>query len=481
VSIQRFLPKLYEILASMNYNTERIDLLQEVLRIYLKNPVPDFEVATTARKINDGQRKTDLKEKTEALGSNNTLTADFWFQQDDLLSSNIFQEYIPEYVQAKYGPFGKHFVDQFELRIEAPFLLGFKLAEYLEFKKNNAGFQDEVHRFTSKEQYADRGFVSIPPPDYLRMYANVVTINKDELTRIVSGLVSPSEVKKILDIISIDIRLPLTDEKLRFVTHPLLKIDDTLLVLTPRYVTRSIPFVYEGLCRQIKSFNDSKGKAFENLVQDTVKYLPFQSLAFNKIYGSAYDVDAIVEFPNSIWFVEVSSHPPSLRSLQGDTKAIKTDLKKAINKCIFQGRRCFAHEKSEALSPYFRQRNKKKAVLIVLDGVYPQLNPSGMIKFFDENIPVYVINWFDLRHLVDQPELPMFENFLLWRIRRPMPVFGIDEGDYWGFYFDHFVKDPRMREAFSTMQERHIGLTFISGRFSDKRYLEKIAPTKDSR
>ncbi len=104
-----------------------------------------------------------------------------------------------------------------------------------------------------------------------------------------------------------------------------------------------------------------------------------------------------------------------------------------------------------------------------------------MIKFFDENIPVYVINWFDLRHLVDQPELPMFENFLLWRIRRPMPVFGIDEGDYWGFYFDHFVKDPRMREAFSTMQERHIGLTFISGRFSDKRYLEKIAPTKDSR
>ena len=119
------------------------DLLQEVLRIYLKNPVPDFDVATTARKVNDSQRKIDLKEKTEVRGSNKTLTADFWFQQDDLLSSNIFQEYIPEYVQAKYGPFGKHFIDQFELRIEAPFLLGFKLAEYLEFKKNNSGFQDE--------------------------------------------------------------------------------------------------------------------------------------------------------------------------------------------------------------------------------------------------------------------------------------------------------------------------------------------------
>jgi hypothetical protein len=394
------------------------------------------------------------------------------------LSSNIFQEYIPEYVQAKYGPFGKRFAEQFDLQIAAPLLLGFKLAEYLDFKKSSIGFLGEAYRFTSKQQYADRGFIALPPPDYVNQYRNVVTISRNELVRVLSGSVSPKEAQRILDMISIDIRLPLSIETLRFVTHPLLKIDETVIVLTPRYVTRNLPYVYEQMCRQIKAFNDSKGRAFETLVQDTLKHLPFRSLSFNKIYGDAYDVDAIIEFGNSIWFAEVSSHPPSLKSLQGNIRAIQTDLKKAIDKCIFQGQRCFAHQMSDALSPYFKQRNKRKAILIVVDGLYPQLNPNGAIRFFEESIPVYVINWFDLRHLVDQPELPRFEDFLLWRIIRPMPVLGIDEGDYWGFYFDQYTRDRRMRESFSMMQERHINLTFISGRFSDKRYLEKIAQSE---
>jgi len=56
-------------------------------------------------------------------------------------------------------------------------------------------------------------------------------------------------------------------------------------------------------------------------------------------------------------------------------------------------------------------------------GVYPNLDLNPFLDYFDEkDVPIYIINWFDLRTLLDQPEIDRAEEFLLWRTKKPMPI-----------------------------------------------------------
>lgn len=100
--------------------------------------------------------------------------------------------------------------------------------------------------------------------------------------------------------------------------------------------------------------------------------------------------------------------------------------------------------KEEPLS-HFARKGKVAGVLVLVDGVYPQLNMNTALEPFGEKTPVYVINWFDLRCLLDQPEMNKFEEFLLWRVQQPMPVICFDEKDCWAYYFDNYIHDERLR------------------------------------
>ncbi|MEM2816311.1 MAG: hypothetical protein QXY34_03920 [Candidatus Bathyarchaeia archaeon] len=172
--------------------------------------------------------------------------------------------------------------------------------------------------------------------------------------------------------------------------------------------------------------------------------------------------------------MEVTSHPPSDKALEGDLNAIKRDLKRSIIKCIKQGKRCFDYSTTQPLSTFFAKR-KINGILVIVDGIYPQLNLNNYVSFFKEKMPIYVINWFDLRTLAEQPEIGYFEDFLLWRTQQPMPIISFDEKDYWAFYFDRYIQDERMRETFRIMQEKNINAFYISYRFNNKEYLENLA------
>ena len=97
------------------------------------------------------------------------------------------------------------------------------------------------------------------------------------------------------------------------------------------------------------------------------------------------------------------------------------------------------------------------------------------LKLFHEEVPTYVINWFDLRMLLDQPGTDQFEEFLIWRTIQPMPVVCADEKDYWAYYFDHYAVEPKFREVFRVMQEKELKSFYISARFNNKDYLENMA------
>lgn len=464
-----FYDKLYEILASIQYNSERRKILEDVLRNYLVERNSNIDIAAEARK--SSTKELGIKDKNEPLKSR-------LFGQECLLLSNIPHQYIPEYIIQKFSRCSIEFEKIYGFNIDTLWIFAFKLLEYIEFKKNMIHFIDESYIFKSKNEYADVGFMAIPSKTYIEKWRNIITVSLSEIERLFSGVLSIKEIELILQLLSIDIgNLHQDAEHIRFPSTPLFKInDDTVILLTPWYLTRALPSIYESLFKKCKCYLNSKGKTFEKLAQHSLKTLPFKTLTFNAYYGNGFETDAIIAFKKSFWTVEVSSHPPSLKSLKGDIISINKDLKKTIKKCILQGKRCLEHTDDLHLT-YFSKNAKTKGILIIVDGTYPQLNMSNMnmvVSFFEEKIPVYIINWFDLRTLLDQPEIEKFEDFLAWRTQQPMPVVCFDEKDYWGFYFDRYEKETKVKQAFETMKENHNILFYISYRFNNKDYLEKI-------
>jgi len=466
-----FYNKLYEILATLQYNSERREILENVLRIFLVKKDSDIDITAEARKKYAEKEEQIKIEKIR----NELISRSEWFKQEYLLLSNISHEYIPEYVIQKFSPFAKEFEEAYGFDMNTLWKFAFKIWEYVEFKKYMTRFTGEVYKFRSKKEYADLGFIAIPSKTYIEKWKNIANLSISEIERILSGIMSINEVKEVLRILSISLnKLPEDYEMLRFSSTPLLQIDkNTLVLLTPWYLTRALPSIYESLFKKCKSYLESKGKSFEKLSQNTLKALPFEALAFNVYYGNNFETDAIISFKKSHWITEISSHPLSLKSLQGNISAIDRDLRNTIKKCMVQGRRCLEH--LNEISFCLSKNAKTKGILIIVDGVYPQLNMNTFINFFKEKIPIYVINWFDLRVLIDQPEIENFENFLLWRTQQPMPVVSFDEKDYWAFYFDYYEQDNEMKKSFETMKEKYLGCFYISYRFNKKDYLEKLA------
>ncbi|MEM3368496.1 MAG: hypothetical protein QW193_01195 [Nitrososphaerales archaeon] len=470
---ETFYTKLYEILATRQYNSERTELLEDVLRYFLIKKDLALDIPTKTREIFD-EKRNSLKATQNVQNKEKFLKSE-WFKQGCLLLSNIPHRYVPEYITEKFTPFATKFKDKFDLNMDSLWLFSFKTMEYVQFKKYMTGFKDGVYKFKSKDEYADLGFVAIPSDSYVEKWKNIVTLSISELERVLSGFMSTYETRKILALLSMNLEnLDKDSEFIKFPLKPILKInEDTLILLTPEYTIRALPLNYERIFKEIKEYRESKGISFEALAQNTLKKLPFRSLTFNVKYGNGYEVDAIVEFQKSIWFVEVTSHPPSDKSLEGNLNSIEKDLKNSIIKCINQGKRCFDYNNELPLL-YFFKKAKTKGILVVVDGVYPQLNLNTFISFFEEKLPVYIINWFDLRTLIDEPELQQFEDFLLWRTQQPMPVISFDEKDYWAFYFDRYVQNEKVRTAFEIMQKKQIRNFYISYRFNNKEYLENL-------
>ncbi|MFQ5910035.1 MAG: hypothetical protein ACE5IJ_04850, partial [Thermoplasmata archaeon] len=185
----------------------------------------------------------------------------------------------------------------------------------------------------------DLGFVRVPDEDYVESWRNLVTIDVGEAVRLLSGVLSRQEVEAVLRTLSYeDGKLP-GDTPIHLPSRPILRLDrNTVVILRPGYLTRGLPVVYERLSWPVKKFRESKGGTFEELVKVNLKQLPFRSLSFNLRYGGKFEVDAVLEFGKSVWFVEVTSRPPSKESLQGNLGSIERDLEKTVRTCTSQAK-----------------------------------------------------------------------------------------------------------------------------------------------
>ena len=460
--------KLFEITSTLRFNSERQDPIESLLVDFLATP-RSLDVKSEVRKVAYKEHAENAT-YVEEIQRTGIFPASSWFKQLGLLVRDVPTEHVPQYIVSKYLPFADEFEQHYHCRWDSIMRFTMKFGEYLGFKMYQCGFDGSVYQFKSKEEYADIGFVSTPSDFYIEAWTNSTTIDIGELSRLVKPDLGRNELDYVLNLLCFDPQDgPFTNASL--VLKPLIRLDkDTVVLLVNNYLMRNLPMVYEAQFSAIKAYRESKGNTFEELVKQTLRALPFKTLAFNLSYGAGFEVDSLLELQKSNWAVEVTSHPPSMKALQGNPVAIEDDLQKSLRKCIDQGKRCLDNMDKYPLD-YFGKNGKRKAIMIVVDGVYPQLNPTTGTRFHEERETIYLINWFDLRVIIEQAELDKFEDFLMWRTTPPMPIICYDERDYWAYYFDRHLKTPQMKEAYGISQEKMLRGFYISARFNDKGYI----------
>lgn len=478
------LKKLYEILSTLHYNSERGEFLEEVLAKFLAERDSQLDIVSAVRQLGD-KKMAGIKERQQEIQKGEYSKSEYlkteWFTQETMLLSNLSQKFVPEYILGKFTPYAEEFKEHYTFDHNLLWLFAFKFAEYIEFKKMSAGFNEEIYMFKNKQEYADFGFVELPPTIYTEHWKNVITINKKEIQRIFFGVLSSGDLEKVLEILSIRFdNLPNDPKKLHFSLTPFLQTEDDIILMTPSYLCRSLPLIYEILFKKCKSYLNSKGNSFEKIVQSAFKTTPTQMLCFNIKYGekNQFEADAVIAFKQSLWIIEASSHLPSMESLKGDLFHVRCDLNKTVKKCLIQGTRAIQKLNLMSLPSPYKDLNCK-GIIIVVDGVYPNLNIEPFIELsLSGNVPTYVINYFDLMTLLDQPEWENFEDFLLWRTQRPMPILCLDEKDYWNYYFDRYKVFSDQRDAFKTLQQKQSNLFYIGYRFNRKDYLGRMPREK---
>ena len=455
---------LYDVCATLQYNTERTDILEKLIKkIILEEP-----------------QKIDIKNEIKQimLSDKVSLSAETVFSiQDTILTLTIPTEDVMDYIAKRYFPYDNIYSKRYGYGIIlVSTTINAILLNCIE-KAKRKRFLAGCYQFKNKEEYADRSFVELPSKEYATAWKEIITFDKNELLSLFPEDKIPTEFKDNLDnVIKMfsftkeDIQ---NDLSLRFQETPIFKINENeFVVVAPYYLIRSLPQKHELLLKNCKDYLDIRGKIFEAMALRLLESLPKSELHKNIPYDK-FEVDGILNLENSSWFVECTSHPPSIKSLLGYASSIRDDLNKTVEKCQKQATRAIAN----AQHPNIAKCNPKykNGILIILEGVYPNLNSNNMFQFVpnQDQIPRYAINYFDLQVILRQPETFLFEEFLFWRTQKNMPIVCFDEKDYWA-YFTKMKTDKTAEETFYIAQQKELKVIYISERFNRKDYLNKM-------
>jgi hypothetical protein len=295
-------------------------------------------------------------------------------------------------------------------------------------------------------------------------------------------------------------------EHFYFYLKPILKIKDEAtnenfyVIPFPVLLNSTIQFTIESYIqksdRLAKLEEKSKGKIVEFITRDDFSLLPNNNIIKNfkyKIDDENFESDGLIVLKDSIWAIEIKSHPIFNKIPENLDKIVPIFVEK-VTDAMKQGKRTidYLSDKKDLLFSINCEKDYSeltKGVIIVLDGFLPTLLTQN--KDFDEmiglkeiykkyqNLNVYVINTLDLFIISAQPDKENFEKFLKWRTSHfgDFPVIAFDEREYWAFFND-VMKSQITSEMFEILIERKNKVTYTSARFNRKDYLDKILVKK---
>lgn len=453
---------LYEILATSLYNSERRYLFNHILK--------DFLISTKSEISMDESVKRFSHPKVENVSN---ILSGYFQEYDHILSPFLDEHEVLFYIAKRYLYYNDIFMKTYNISLEDFVKIVVELQ--LQYKKQAKNFTFPVFEFNDKDEYINQNFFSMPPDNYIKNYKDAFTIDINKFKSTVLDDKLKSAFDTFIKLYSIDFKDELQLNEFRIKEYPLILCDSNLILIDPAILIRYLPHKIHILLAELKSYISKKGLVFENLALNLLEQLPFAELLDRNINYDEYELDGLLNFRRSTWFVECKSRNISKDSLLGNSSKINKDIKKAIKESITQGERAI----NNVTNPSFNKYNIKriKGILIITEGVFPTIQfPSHMIETPTDNsvYPVCILNYFELLKIMKQPDIHVFEDFLIWRSQKEMPILAFDAPDYWAFYNDNYRRNKEMKEAFKKMKEKKIFSPYISKRFNNKDYLNKI-------
>ncbi|MFQ5910036.1 MAG: hypothetical protein ACE5IJ_04855 [Thermoplasmata archaeon] len=132
---KRFKAKLYQALATLNYNSERAQPVEAVLKNFLLTRDTSIDIAQEVRRIRAGELAEMKLTVKQSPAEAEQIMKSHWFRQECVLASNIQHEYIPECVLGKFGPFADEFEASAGFNLNALWMLSFKFARIYGFQE----------------------------------------------------------------------------------------------------------------------------------------------------------------------------------------------------------------------------------------------------------------------------------------------------------------------------------------------------------
>lgn len=443
---QDVLKNCYNILGVMQYNPERRHPCTAVLKEILCKNRRYLDIETFVREWSDNRinsKSTEIEnDPPEVFSSGERFK---FLDQCFVLNTRVDRSEVIEYLKQRYFVYDSLFQREYSISITDFTLIASTILEMLVDRARIMNYPFQTYFFENKFEYGDLGFVKIPPQRYLNKWSQIITFTKKDIQDRL-----PNERKINIDFFFDNYSFTQTrtqfEPKLRFQERPILKIDETRYALAfPFLLLQCLPQKFEFLLQRIQNYSGLRGKTFEDIALDLFKTIKCKRLRKNFVYSpSEGEIDGILEFENNFWLVECKSRPPSLKSLQGDFNSIQNDINKTVKKSESQIGR--ALENIEKLN-IDMNAVKNPGEIIILEGTYPQLNTTTFFCIAQNklNIPRLIITYFDLKEILNQPNSNLFEDFLIWRTQKNMPMTCQDEMDYW-IWFSKYRNDPERQE-----------------------------------
>lgn len=454
----------YEITAACQFNSERQKLLQPMIKTIFDENTDNFNIYTDI--------VTDSIYKVSNFEDTGVRLEEIFKGHDFLVTSGVDIKNVVDYIELRYYKYRDIFLKTYNLPLEAFIYISFIISDiYVNKIYQNPGFKE--YQFTRKEDYGNLNFFDIPDKRYIETWKKVSTISFDELLEKIVPY-NREHLSTYLNLNSFDIKKLKGEPDLRFREYPLFYYEDKIIQIDPDVVFTYLPHKIDILLSKTKSYQTTKGKVFESISLDLINEIPVNKRLNRNIEYEGFELDGLLSLKRSTWFIECKSRNLSPESLKGDKKKIQKDIERAIEYGIRQGERAIQYKDSEDMQNY--KINNIIGIIVIVEGIFPNLqfnkllpnNPIDKCKY-----RVCIFNYFDLRTILNQYDANLFEDFLIWRSQKNMPIYAFDECDYWDWY-TKMKNDKERKKAFKQFQNNNNTIIYNGDRFNDKRYLEPI-------
>jgi Holliday junction resolvase-like predicted endonuclease len=472
------LNQLLTLCARGYYNGERRELYYSLLKKLLLSP--DL-------KINIQQEIESSPAATLERAEGDKKVESFK-RFDTFITSGLDIATISEYVLTRYKEFDNLMNEKYGIPVSVFILISTLLIQLINKREGQPDGVPKnafpVYEFEREEDISDPKIFVKPDEEYIHNYNKAFRVKIVELKEYVhkDKLISTLDLKnldehvnKFIELYSFDIDKLKAQPDLRFREFPLLHINDEIIFIDPSVYFKYLPHKIHSLLLTFEEFSRRKGKIFENMTYELLKEIPYSTVESKNIVYDEGEIDFLLNLRRSTWVVECKSRHIATTSFLGDTKRIAHDIQEAILKAIEQSEKSMTYVDSGGLKSY--KINRIKGILIILEAVFPNL--SDIYPFEDSPVkqakyPICILNYFELKKILEQHDSQRFEEFLIWRSDKDMPIMALDELEYWAYFNDMYHGNKLMKKTYELAKSKHNIVIYISKRFNTKDHLKKI-------